>query len=108
MAYLGNRNGPRESEIVDRLGPSYFGCSPVGLEEDISHHIYAESRGKVVPVHIDEKGRPYIEFSSPRPGKVNWFILEEHGYQLKGKINTFTDEEQLRWQKRINAGAADD
>jgi hypothetical protein len=108
MAYLGNKNGPRESEILDRLGPGYFGCSPVGLEDDISFHVFAESRGEVAKVHIDEKGRPYVEFSSPEPGKLNRFVLEEHGYQLKGEIITFTDDEQLRWQKRINAGAVDD
>lgn len=56
MSNIGNRNGPRESEILNKLGPNYFGCSAEDLESDISHHQYAESRGEVVPVHIDEKG----------------------------------------------------
>ncbi len=76
MSYIGNRNGPRELEILNKLGPNYFGCSAEDLESDISHHQYAESRGEVVPVHIDEKGRPYIKFSSPKPGETQRFILE--------------------------------
>ncbi len=100
MAYLGNKDGPRESEILDRLGPAYFGCSIEGLEEDINHHRYAESRGEVVPVHVDEAGRPYVEFSSPIPGRVQRFVLEEHGYHLRGKIETFSIEEKTIWAQR--------
>lgn len=105
MAYLGNKNGPRESDILNRLGPNYFGCSPAGLEEDISYHVYAESRGEVVPVHIDEEGRPYIEFSSSDKSKPQRFYLEENGYILRGDIKTFSEEENDRWKKRT-AGAS--
>lgn len=100
MAYLGNKNGPRESDIINRLGYSYFGCSPAELEEDISYHHYAESRDDVMPVHVDENGRPYIELSSPRVGKIHRYILEEHGYMISGEIKTFAEEEHVRWQRR--------
>jgi hypothetical protein len=99
MAYLGNENGPRESDILNRMGFSYFGCSPAELEEDISYHYYAESRNEIVPVHIDENGHPYVEFSSLQAGKIYRYILEEHGYKLRGEIKTLTEEEQVRWQK---------
>jgi hypothetical protein len=108
MAYLGNKDGPRESDILNHLGPGYFGCSPAQLEEDISYHLYAESRNEVVPVHIDEDGRPYIEFSSPDPERINRYVLEEHDYLLKGEIKTFSNDEQLRWQERFDADAAPD
>jgi hypothetical protein len=73
VAYLGNLNGPRESEIQDRLGASYFGCSPAALEEDIAHHVYAESRDEVVAVHVDHQGHAYVEFSSPTGGTPQRF-----------------------------------
>ena len=80
MAYLGNRNGPRESEILNKLGHIYLGCSPGELDADISDMEYSESRGVVAPVHVDVAGRPYIEFTSPEPGRTRTFVLEEHGY----------------------------
>lgn len=100
MAYLGNINGPRESEILDKLGHSFFRCSPGELEEDISYHRFAESRSEIAPVHIDFNGSPYIEFSIKELKAPSKFILEEHGYSLKGYIKTFTEEEFLRWQAR--------
>ena len=36
MAFLAHRSGPGESELLDRLGHGFFGCSPAELEEDIS------------------------------------------------------------------------
>lgn len=102
MSFLGNKNGPRESEILNKLGPDYFGCSAEALEEDISHHSLAESRGEVVPVHVDEKGRPYLKFSSHKLGETQNFILEDNGYFLEGEIATFTDEEAEHWNKRLD------
>ena len=103
MSYLGNKNGPKESEILNKLGSDYFGCSGENLEVDISNHSYAESRDEVVPVHVDEKGRSYVIFSSTRHNMPQRFILEAHGYILKGEIKTFTDEEAAHWKKRITA-----
>jgi hypothetical protein len=100
MAYLGNRDGPRESDILDRMGFSFFGCSPIGLEEDISYHRFAEARGEVVPVHVDQTGRAYVVFSSPQPGKTTRYVLEEHGYSLMGNIATFSEEESAHWLMR--------
>lgn len=100
MAYLGNRDGPRESDILDRMGFSFFGCSPVGLEEDISCHRFAEARGEVVPVHVDQAGRAYVLFSSPVAGKTTKYVLEEHGYNLRGNIATFSEEEFAHWRMR--------
>lgn len=100
MSYLGNKDGPLESDILNRLGNKFFGCTTEALEEDISHHHYAETRGEVVPVHIDEKGRAFVIFSSAGPGKTQRFMLEDHGYILRGDIKTFNEEEAMRWKKR--------
>ncbi len=104
MSYLGNADGPRESEILEKLGPIYFGCSPADLESDISFHNFAESKGEIVPVHVDEKGRPYIIFSSPDPGTTQIFVLEKHGYKLEGEIKTFSENESSLWKNRNNIG----
>lgn len=94
MAYLGNLKGPRESVILDELGPGYFRVSPAQLEEDINYHQFAESRSEVVPVHVDEIGRGYIKFSTP-DGPIRFYL--EGKYNLEGDIDTFTPEEKLRW-----------
>ena len=100
MAFVGNLKGPRESFILDCLGPNYFGCSIAGLEEDIAFHVEAERRNEVVPVHVDETGQPFIVFSSSDSKKPQRFYLEEKGYFLKGVIKTFTDAEQQAWLGR--------
>ena len=97
MAYLGNLKGPRESVILDELGPQYFGVSPAQLEEDIDYHHFAESRSEVVPIHVDENGRAYIKFSTPN-GPIQFYL--ENKYSLEGDIETFTKEEKLRWVSR--------
>jgi hypothetical protein len=100
MAYLGNKNGPRESEIIDKLGPSYFGCSGAALEEDIAYHIDAEQREEVAKVHVDDSSHPYVLFSSAKAEGTQRFYLEEHGLRLEGDIKTFTEEEQGYWRNR--------
>jgi hypothetical protein len=99
MAFLAHRSGPRESELLDRLGHGLFGCAPAKLEEDISSHRYAESRGEVVPVHIDAEDKPYIEFSFRQPPSSRPFYLLDHGFALPLDIATFTEEESRRWSK---------
>ncbi|MCX5886338.1 MAG: hypothetical protein NT096_10590 [Proteobacteria bacterium] len=84
------------------MGPKYFGISPAALEEEISHSEYSEQRGEVVPVHIDEHGRPYIEVSSSTKGKTQRLVLEEHDFILNGDISTFSIEEQKIWKARLN------
>jgi hypothetical protein len=97
MAFVGNLKGPRESFILDCLGPNYFGCSVSGLEEDIAFHVDAERRSEVVPVHVDETGKPFIVFSSSDSQKPQRYYLEENGSSLEGEIKTFTDIEQRAW-----------
>ncbi|MEK6323996.1 MAG: hypothetical protein AABN33_20330 [Acidobacteriota bacterium] len=89
------------------MGFSYFGCTPAGLEEDISYHRFAEARGEVVPVHVDQTGRAYVEFSSPEQGKTTKYVLEEHGYNLRGNIATFSEEERAHWRTRESAENAE-
>jgi len=100
MAFVGNLKGPRESFIIDCLGPNYFGCSAAGLEEDIAFHVEAESRSEVVPVHVDEIGQPFIVFSSPDSKRPQRYYLEKEGYFLEGGIKTFTEVEQRKWLGR--------
>ena len=101
MAFIGNRTGPRESEIVDKLGCSYFGITPAQLEYDIE--LWQESeRGRAVEVravHVDENGQPYIYLTQAN-GVKGRFYLEEHGYYLRGSIKTFTEEEAEYWHRR--------
>jgi len=99
MAFLGNLNGPRESEIVDRLGHEYFGISPLELTLDVEHFEHAEGRNEVQPVHVDELGRPYIMFSRRGHGSERC-CPEDHGYALPGEVLTYTREEALRWSDR--------
>ena len=85
MSYLGNKNGPRESEILERLGPDYFGITSEALENEISHNRLAESRGEVVHVKIDEKGDPFIIFSSTDKKEIRFYLIKE-GYNLRGNV----------------------
>lgn len=34
MSFLGNLNGPKESEIIEKLGPDYFGITWEQLNEN--------------------------------------------------------------------------
>lgn len=100
MAFVGNRNGPAQSEILSKLGAEYFGCSTEALEEDISFHVSSESLGEVVPVNVDESGQPYLIFRSPVPDELQRFYLEIGGYRLRGDIETYTEEEKDFWTQR--------
>jgi len=100
MAFVGNLEGPRESDIIDRLGSGYFGCSAAGLADDVSSHVLAEIRNEVAPVHVDDRGQPFIEFSSPDPLRPQRYYLEENGFFLEGEIKTFTEIEQQAWIDR--------
>ena len=85
MSFIGNLNGPKESEIIDKLGASYFGILSAKLEEEISHKRDAERRNEVVPIRIDNSGEPYIIFSSPDEKKRRFYLRTE-GYNLRGRI----------------------
>ena len=85
MSFLGNKKGPRESEIIEKLGPDYFGISWAELENEISHQRANESREEIVPVMIDSSGEPYIVFSSPNK-QTQRFYLRKEGYKLRGKV----------------------
>lgn len=87
MAYIGNKDGPRESVIVEHLGHEYFGITPAQLAEEVACYRDEEMRGEVGPVQRDEDGRHYLLFSGPG-GKQKKFYLEEHGYVLTGTIET--------------------
>lgn len=100
MAYIGNKRGPRESDLLQLAGHQYFGCSPADLEDDISFAEFSEQRGEVLRVHVDERGKPYLVFSSPNPRQPQRLYLEEHGIELSGEVDTFTDDEKMRWVVR--------
>lgn len=88
MAYIGTKQGPRESEIVSRLGAAYFGISPAALERDIEDYQDSERRGEITPVRRDESGRYFIRFSAAGGGIQN-FYLDEHGYALDGDVRVW-------------------
>ncbi len=53
MAFVGNKKGPRKSEIVQKLGPAYFGISAEAFEAEIELYREDESDGVVDPVYVD-------------------------------------------------------
>jgi hypothetical protein len=85
MFFLRNLKGPKESEIIEKLWPDYFGITWEQLEVDISYHRDAERRNEIVPVRIDNSGEPYIFFSSPDK-KGQRFYLRKEGYKLIGSV----------------------
>ena len=85
MSYVGNRQGPRKSDIVRRLGPGYFGISPEELDREIEFYLADESTGEVDPVCADRHGRYCLVFNAPAGGTQR-FYLDENGYQLSGSI----------------------
>jgi len=102
MSYVGNLNGPKKSEIVERLGAAYFGINQQELEDEINWYREEEMRGEIDPVHVDENGAPYIIFRAPGT-KLQRFYLEKEGYKLHGDIKTYTPEERQIWfQKRMS------
>jgi hypothetical protein len=57
MSFVGNREGPKKSEIVQKLGPDYFGISMEELEVEIQLYLDDEFNGIVDPVYVDKEGR---------------------------------------------------
>lgn len=92
MSFAGNRNGPRKSEIVQKLGPDYFGISMEKLEVEIQLYQADEFNGIVDPVYVDKNGRHFIIFKAPNDGTQR-FYLEENGYYLEGSIDEIQAEE---------------
>ncbi|HUU18251.1 MAG TPA: hypothetical protein VMW72_13965 [Sedimentisphaerales bacterium] len=86
MSFVGNRRGPRKSEIVQKLGPDYFGISMDQLEAEIQLYRNDEFNGLFDPVYVDKEERHFIIFNAPNGG-VQRFYLEENGYHLEGSIN---------------------
>jgi len=92
MSFVGSRSGPRTSEIIQKLGPSYFGCSMEDFEYDIEREREFESNGLVDPVYVDKDGRRFLKFYAPNGGTQR-FYLEENGYHLEGQIDEIRAEE---------------
>jgi len=90
MSFVGNKNGPRKSEIVEKLGPDYFGISMEQLEVELQLYRDDEFNGVVDPVYMDKEGRHFINFKSPS-GDVQRFYLEDNGYYIKGEVDERTE-----------------
>ena len=107
MAYLGNINGPRRSDVIDRLGHTFFGINPGDLQRDVEWEEDGERRGEIIPLHVDETGEAYIDLSTANGTKR--YYLKANGHQLHGEIRTYTDDEAKRWaaaeQRRASQGA---
>ncbi|MCK4626919.1 MAG: hypothetical protein KAV00_16525 [Phycisphaerae bacterium] len=86
MSFIGNKAGPRKSDIVLTLGPEHFGISDEQLAAKVKLYQDDEAHGLVDPVHVDRKGRHFIVFDAPNGG-FQKFYLEENGYCLQGSIN---------------------
>jgi phosphoglucomutase len=86
MSFVGNKKGPRKSQIVQKLGPDYFGISTAELQVEIDLYLDDERDGIVDPVYVDKQGRHFIVFNAPNGGTQR-FYLEENGYYFEGKID---------------------
>ncbi len=56
MSYIGRIGGPRTSDIIERLGPNYFGISDSLLELEVQMELLSERLNAVVPVVQDCQG----------------------------------------------------
>lgn len=92
MSFVGNRRGPRKSEIVQKLGPEYFGISMEELAVEIQLYRDDEFNGIVDPVYVDKYGRHFIKFKAP-DGGIQRFYLEENGYHFEGDIDEIQVED---------------
>ena len=81
MAFLGCSTGPRESEVVERLGHNYFGITTAELHEDIQMYEDSERRGEIQPVYLDQIGSPYLILSRRSARSVRFYFFE-HGYSF--------------------------
>ena len=97
MAFVGNLNGPRESEIVLRLGPDYFGIDRSALDRDVEDYEETERNKAVAPVRVAEDGRYYVWFSGREKQR---FYLDEHGYALTGDVQIRDDDKRTVEVKR--------
>lgn len=93
MGFVGNKNGPRKSEIVAKLGNHYFGISKTALAEEIEIYLEEERSGEVDPIHVDKNNRPYLNFIGPGK-RTQKFYLEEHGYNLHGKTRAIINNQE--------------
>ena len=91
MSFVGSRSGPRKSEIVQKLGPDYFGISLEELQVEIQLYEDDEFNGLVDPVWVDSEGRHFVKFNSPNGG-IQRFYLEENGYYIKGDIHELKED----------------
>lgn len=92
MSFVGNKKGPRKSEIVQDLGSEYFGISEEELAVEIQLYRDDEFDGIVDPVRVDKYGRHFIKFKAPHDGTQRFF-LEENGYHLEGDIDEIQVED---------------
>jgi hypothetical protein len=92
MSLIGNRKGPRKSEIVQKPGPDYFGISMEELDVEFQLYRDDEFNGLVDPAYVDKDGRHSIEFNAPN-GNVQRFYLEENGCHLEGRVNEIIEED---------------
>ena len=94
MACLGNLNGPKESVIVQTLGHEYFDITPTQLAADVELWEESERELRVVPVYLDELGRPHIVFSR-RNFRTERYYLHENGWRLGGDIETKVESKDI-------------
>lgn len=95
MSFIANQKGPRKSEIVQKLGPEYFGISMAELAVEVQLYRDDEFNGVVDPIYVDKDGRHFIEFNAPSGGTQR-FYLEENGYYLEGEIEEIRVEDTER------------
>jgi hypothetical protein len=97
VVYPGHLRGPRESEIVDRLGFNYFGISPAHLEYDIEMWQESERLSEVQSVHVDDNRQPCIFLSKGKIEPARFHLARQ---LFRGWTKTFTKEGAEHWRRR--------
>lgn len=95
MVCLGHRKGPRTSEIIGKLGCTYFGITPQELASEIEWQEYFENTFDTIgPVHMDESGRVFVIFSSPDKKGQRYYLDEDELRKLGSKFRSYNNEKK--------------
>ncbi|MFA7419575.1 MAG: hypothetical protein WCZ90_07800 [Melioribacteraceae bacterium] len=93
MGFVGNRKGPRKSEIVSKLGATYFGISGLELAKEIELYIEEERAGEIDPVRIDENGKIFLLFYNSNH-ELQRYYLDSNAFKSCKKIKAIVNNEE--------------
>ncbi len=101
MGFVGNKYGPKKSDILLKLGNEFFGLSDEEFKQEIEDNINEEWNKNnpdliIDPVWLDENNEPYLKFYSNKI-RIEKLYLYELGYALKGRILVWGEDRRTKW-----------